>query len=193
MSDDKSTQLLGNETDRLVQQDRVISFMDPAAGARRVWKWDDGGPAAHVCHDVTRSNQLGEREARKKTLDGEPPYRDQHLWPDDSELLVQPVGAARLLHSSGDAIPSSARMGSGVAAGHRRDVDGLSRGGLIQPGLVKPTKEGPSCSAGERAPAFCLNFAWSLTHEHGPRVHSSGYYGTDVSAELAPLTCAERG
>jgi hypothetical protein len=158
-----------------------------------MWKRNDGGPTTHVFHDMTGSNQLRQREVRKKALDGEPPYRDQHLWPNDPELLIQPIGAARLFHSSWDAIPSSARMGAGVAAGHRRDIDGLSRGSLIQASLVKPTKEGPSRSAREGTPAFCLHFARSLTHEHGPRVHSSGYYRADVSPELAPLTRAERG
>ena len=156
------------------EQNLVVALVDPAARTGRMREGNDHRFSSSVLHGSRGPDQLRQWDIRKKSLDRKTSDRDQDRRTDDSELGLEPVGAACLLLASGNAIASTARVWSGVAARDSGDVNHLARSLLVDARAREPAKESFSRSSGKRHPALRFHLSRRLTHEHRARIGSEG-------------------
>lgn len=188
---DETSELLTDETDCFLEEKLVATLMNPAARTRRVWERNHNRLPASVVDCLLCTDQLRQRNVRKKPLNRQPAHWNQNRRLNDLQLCLEPIGAARLLLTARNAVPSPAGVWSRVAARDSRDVNGLARRDLVDSRSGEPTKESLSRSARKRYSTFGLHLSGSLTHEHHLRIGRLREDRPNPRAELAALTHAK--
>jgi hypothetical protein len=189
----KPRKLLTDQTESLVDEFAVVVLVHPAAGTRRVRKWNNLRLPAGVHHGPLRTDKYREWVRGQESLDSEPSDRNDELGTDDPQLLVKPVRTLVLFHSTGHAVSAAARVWSRIAARDGRYVDRASCAYLVDSCLLEPAKKRFPRSTGERTTTVRFDFAGRLTDEHNARACGFGNDWAYARSELATLAGGERG
>ena len=191
-SGDTNAQLICDQIDCLLHEQAIPGLIHPATRTRWVRQRNDDRPSSNVVDDVLGADQLRERQRRKESLDRQPADGYEQFWPDDSELTLEPVAAARLLLPGRHAITASARVWSGITTSYGRDVDRFSRRSLVDPRPSEPAKKCFARSAREWPAALALNFSGRLADQHCARIGRARDHRSYVRSEPTSLASAER-
>src|SRR5437868_10450425 len=140
--------------------------MHPAARARRMRKRNGNRLTAGVFDDAFGSDQLVQWQLGQKSLDCQATDGDQQRWSNDSQLALQPVGAARLLLASRHTIAASARVCPGITTCDSGDVDLLASRRFIDAGALEPAKKRSTRAARKWHASLRLDLARRLTNQH---------------------------
>ena len=147
----------------------MIVLVDPTAGTAGMRQRNRNYLGAGALDLVLASNQVLERQAWEEAFDGETPHRDEQPGPDESQLVLEPVGAVGAFRRRRHAITPTARTWTRITPGYCRDIDPFTRRRFVEANSLEPAEERLPGPARECATAGTLDLSWRLTHEHHTR------------------------